>query len=70
MKSKFEKFMLIVFSLSIILNIQFIIITELKKDNHSIKFEWEGLEKDIPKEGYIQISGINNNTIYLNAIDE
>ena len=40
-------------------------------NDNSIKFEWEGLEKDIPKDGsYIQITGTNENIIYLNAIDE
>jgi len=40
-------------------------------DNNKIVFVWEGLEKDIPCDGsYIQISGTDENTVYLNAIDE
>lgn len=36
-----------------------------------IQFEWEGLEEDIPEDkSYIQISGTNENTVYLNPIDE
>jgi hypothetical protein len=39
--------------------------------DNSLKFEWEGLEKDIPNsKEYIQITGKKNNTIYLNPIDE
>ena len=45
-------------------------ICSYNKNNNSIKFEWEGLEKDIPIDGYIQITGTNKNIIYLNAIDE
>lgn len=38
--------------------------------DNSIIFKWEGLERDIPKDGeYIQITGTNENTIYLNPID-
>jgi len=41
------------------------------KSDNSIHFEWEGLEKDIPEDGsYIQITGTDENTVYLNAIDE
>ena len=41
-----------------------------KKGNEKV-FVWEGLEKDIPENGdYIQITGTDGNTVYLNAIDE
>lgn len=40
-------------------------------DNNKIVFVWEGLEKDIPCDGsYIQITGTDENIVYLNAIDE
>ena len=70
MKSTFTIFIGLVFTCSIILNIQFFRAKELKTNNNSIKFEWEGLEKDIPIDRYIQITGTNKNIIYLNAIDE
>ena len=39
--------------------------------DNSIQLEWEGLEKDIPKDGeYIQITGTDENIVYLNPIDE
>lgn len=42
-----------------------------KKDNNEIVFVWEGMEKDIPKDGeFIQITGTDENTVYINAIDE
>ena len=41
------------------------------KKGNVIVFVWEGLEKDIPEKGdYIQITGTDENTVYLNAIDE
>ena len=45
-------------------------ILHLEFDN-SIRFEWEGLEKDIPKDGsHILIEGTDENIVYLNNIDE
>lgn len=45
-------------------------VLHLKLDNN-IRFEWEGLEKDIPKDGsHILIEGTDENIIYLNNIDE
>lgn len=42
-----------------------------KKPPETLKFEWEGLQRDIPEDGsYIQISGTESGVIYLNAIDE
>lgn len=42
-----------------------------EKDTNKIVFVWEGLEKDIPQDGeFIQITGTDENTVYLNAIDE
>lgn len=42
-----------------------------QKTSNEIVFVWEGLEKDIPEDGeYIQITGTDENTVYLNAIDE
>jgi len=39
--------------------------------SNKIVFVWEGLEKDIPQDGeYIQITGTDENTVYLNSIDE
>jgi hypothetical protein len=39
--------------------------------DNSIQFEWEGLEKDIPNNGeYIQITGIDENIVYINPINE
>lgn len=70
MKSTIKIFTISILLLSIFLNVQFIIVDELKKNDNTIKFEWEGLEKDIPKEGYVQITKTNENTIYLNPIDE
>lgn len=41
------------------------------KLSNSIQFEWEGLKKDIPeRNSYIQITCNDNNTIYLNNINE
>ena len=41
------------------------------EQNNKILFVWEGLEKDIPQDGeYIQISRTDENTVYLNPIDE
>ena len=39
--------------------------------DNSIQFKWEGLEKDIPEDGIqkLQLS-TNENTIYLNPVDE
>ena len=45
-------------------------ILHIEFDN-SIQFEWEGLEKDIPEVGdYIQITGIDENIVYINPIDK
>lgn len=42
-----------------------------KKEFNKIVFVWEGLESDIPNDGdYIQITGTDENTVYINAIDE
>lgn len=42
----------------------------LEFDN-SIRFEWEGLERDIPEDGsHILIEGTDENIVYLNNIDE
>jgi len=42
-----------------------------ENESNKIIFVWEGLEKDIPQDGeYIQITGTDENTVYLNAIDE
>lgn len=39
--------------------------------DNSVYFEWEGLEKDIPENGeLIQISGTDENTVYLAPIDK
>ena len=39
--------------------------------DNSIQFKWEGLEKDIPKDGIQQLQlSTNENTVYLNPIDE
>jgi hypothetical protein len=46
---------------------------EVKREKKEmLKFEWEGLKKDLPTEpgAKIQISGINQNVFYLNAVDE
>ena len=46
-------------------------IQQKEKESNKIVFVWEGLEKDIPKDGeFIQITGTDENTVYLNAIDE
>lgn len=45
--------------------------TTREKESNKIVFVWEGLEKDIPQNGeFIQITGTDENTVYLNAIDE
>ena len=39
--------------------------------DNSIQFKWEGLEKDIPEDGIQQLQlSTNENTIYLNPVDE
>lgn len=39
--------------------------------DNSIQFEWEGLEKDIPQDGIQQLQlSTNENTVYLNPVDE
>lgn len=39
--------------------------------DNSIQFKWEGLEKDIPKDGIQQLQlSTNENTVYLNPVDE
>ena len=39
--------------------------------DNSIQFEWEGLEKDIPEDGIQQLQlSTNENTVYLNPVDE
>ena len=39
--------------------------------DNSIQFKWEGLEKDIPKDGIQQLQlTTNENTVYLNPVDE
>lgn len=39
--------------------------------DNSIQFKWEGLEKDIPEDGIQQLQlSTNENTVYLNPIDE
>lgn len=39
--------------------------------DNSIQFVWEGLERDIPKDGVQQLHlSTNENTIYLNPVDE
>lgn len=39
--------------------------------DNSIQFEWEGLERDIPEDGIQQLQlSTNENTIYLNPVDE
>lgn len=42
----------------------------IEKQNNSIKFIWEGLEKDIPKDGDQLINlSTNENIVYLNPVD-
>ena len=39
--------------------------------DNRIQFEWEGLEKDIPEDGIQQLQlSTNENTVYLNPVDE
>ena len=39
--------------------------------DNSIQFKWEGLEKDIPEDGIQQLQlSTNENTVYLNPVDE
>lgn len=71
MKTTFKMFLALVFVFSLILNFQFFRKEQAQKNDNSIKFVWEGLERDIPKDGeYIQISVTDENTIYLNPIDK
>jgi hypothetical protein len=45
-------------------------ILHIEFDN-SIQFKWEGLEKDIPSDGNQMLNlSTNENTIYLNPVDE
>ena len=37
----------------------------------NIKFEWEGLDKDIPKDGIVTVQfNTNEDTVYINPVDE
>jgi hypothetical protein len=46
-------------------------LSEQIEQSNKILFIWEGLEKDIPKDGeLIQISRTDENVIYLNPVDE
>lgn len=39
--------------------------------DHSIQFKWEGSESDIPQDGIRQLQlSTNENTVYLNTVDE
>ena len=39
--------------------------------DNSIKFEWEGLEEDIPEDGIVTVQfKTNENTVYINPVDE
>lgn len=39
--------------------------------DNRIQFEWEGLEKDIPQDGIRELQlTTNENTVYLNPVDE
>ena len=39
--------------------------------DNSIQFKWEGLERDIPEDGIQQLQlSTNENTVYLNPVDE
>lgn len=45
-------------------------ILHIEFDN-TIQFKWEGLEKDIPKDGIRKLHlATNENTIYLNPVDK
>ena len=40
-------------------------------EDNSIKFEWEGIERDIPKDGIVTVQfTTNENVIYINPVDE
>jgi len=76
MKSTFQLILTIILIFSVILNIQLYrgynkLENKQNKSDNSIQFKWEGLESDIPQDGIRQLQlTTNENTVYLNPVDE
>ena len=40
-------------------------------EDNSIKFEWEGIERDIPEDGIVTVQfTTNENVVYINPVDK
>ena len=43
----------------------------IEDTSSNIKFEWEGLDKDIPKDGIVTVQfSTNEDTVYINSVDQ
>lgn len=58
-----------------LVNVQKIMILKLHNEkvskSNEIHFVWEGLEKDIPKDGDVMLNlSTNENTVFINPVDK